>query len=367
MTKATGTSPLAVEPGTRLAALDGVRGIAIAIVMLFHFRSKAWVPGGFLAVDLFFVLSGFLITALLVSEYRRSGSIDLPAFYLRRALRLLPAYSVLWAVYLLTVQVLPHSVSRAPSWGEILASLALCIVYGFNWKLAHARQSPPDIAHFWSLCIEEQYYLIWPLMLIVGHRVLAPRKAILACATLALGACLLPALMHHTYGFGWRRLYYGTDTHIYGLLVGSACGSLHAAGLIPSCWLQRPLCKVALAAVLVWVAILIVRVAPGSAEFASREMPLASLGFGALVSAAATARSGYVHAALASRPIVFLGRRSYALYLWHLPVAHWLRDIEPLPHVVLCSLVSLGLAEVSWRVVEEPALRFKPHRARSCA
>jgi len=358
VSRADGLAP-ALRRGERLPALDGVRGSAVILVMLFHFKSKPLVPGGFLAVDLFFVLSGFLITGLLLSERRTRGTIGLKAFYLRRAARLLPAYLLVWLAYLLAVLLLPAGITSVASLTECLPDLALGLGYVFNWKLALSASSPPSIAHLWSLCIEEQYYLLWPcvVMLVAGY-CKSERQALLVYLGLACVACLVPGALHQLYALGWRRLYYGTDARLHGLLVGSVLGSARACRLPVFEWMGRPLARQLLAAAAIWFVADLMTVEPVDPVFLTGELPALSVGLALLVSAASELRAGAVYRVLASPALVYLGRRSYALYLWHLPLAHWFRRLEPVPHVLLCFAASLLMAELSWQLLERHALRY---------
>jgi peptidoglycan/LPS O-acetylase OafA/YrhL len=152
-------------------ALDGLRALAVLAVLLYH-ADIAWAPGGFLGVEVFFVLSGYLITALLLAEWHDQGRIDLTAFWLRRARRLLPALCILLAnVLAFTVLFLPEEVASLR--GDALATVG----YVLNWRLIFEQKSyfetvgrPPLLQHLWSLAVEEQFYLLWPLLFAAGMR-----------------------------------------------------------------------------------------------------------------------------------------------------------------------------------------------------
>ncbi len=204
-----------------LPGLDGLRALAVGAVLLYH-AGMPWMPGGFLGVELFFVLSGYLITSLLLGEWVAEGRIDLGAFWLRRARRLLPALFLLLAVTLVfAIFFMPDEVAGLR--GDTLAAST----YVTNWYLAFNQQSyfelvgrPSLLQHLWSLAVEEQFYLLWPLLFIGGMRLLRTRQS-MRIATLA-GAVASTLLMLALYNpdADPSRIYYGTDTRAAGLLIG---------------------------------------------------------------------------------------------------------------------------------------------------
>ena len=213
-----------------LPVLDGLRALAVTAVLLYH-ADLRWIPGGFLGVDVFFVLSGYLITSLVLAEWRHRGSIDLKTFWLRRARRLLPALYVLLVVTLtFAVVFLPGEVAELR--GDVLAAFG----YVTNWYLIFQHQSyfeavgrPSLLQHLWSLAVEEQFYLLWPLVLAVGLGVGATRWRYRRMMYLALGvATASAALMALLYrpDVDPSRVYYGTDTRATGLLCGAALAFL---------------------------------------------------------------------------------------------------------------------------------------------
>ncbi len=221
-TDAGGSSAPATPRATRLAGLDGLRAIAVLAVVLYH-ADLGILPGGFLGVDVFFVISGFLITTLLLAEHERLGRIRLRAFWARRARRLLPAlFLVLAATLTLAVVLAPDEVARLR--GDTLAALA----YVTNWYLILRQQSyfeamgrPSPLLHLWSLAVEEQFYVLWPIALAGGLVVLRRRGMLAASLAGAAGSALLMAWLYRP-DVDPSRIYYGTDTHATGLLLGAA-------------------------------------------------------------------------------------------------------------------------------------------------
>ena len=299
-------------------ALDGVRGIAIAIVVSFH--AFGWPRGGTLGVDLFFVLSGFLITTLLLEEHARSGRISLRGFYFRRARRLLPALFALLAPFLLLGVLTAALTGSFP--GSLFLGVGGALTYTSNIiTAADPRAMPAALIHLWSLAAEEQFYIVWPPLLI-----LLIRRGGLRLLGRALGVLLAVAILYRLQlslrGASLERIYYGPDTHPDSLLVGCAFGCYFVRGRLPWIISSERARKVSITVALVAVvatAVLLGRVPMGLA----RETQLVGTAFaiaaGVLVVCAALGGSA-VARALGVRPLVFLGQISYSVYLWHLPL-----------------------------------------------
>lgn len=350
----------------RNSALDGLRALAIIAVLLFH-GGVGWAQGGFLGVDLFFVLSGFLITDLLLVEFSHTGRLNLLAFWGRRARRLLPALIVMLLAVVSTVALSSGSAVPERLRGDVLASLA----YVANWRLAATstdyfslQADPSPLEHTWSLAIEEQFYLLWPLLVIGallaarGTRWLLTTTALVAIAASWLGS----GLAVHA-GIEPTSLYYRTDTRAPALLVGA----LLALALIryeEPLWRRRSaeigyelLGALALAGSLVlWV------VARGSSDWLYPWGFMASAAASvAAVLVAVVYPQGWWGRFLAREPLRRLGRISYGVYLWHWPV--YLAMTEERTHlsgVLLLAArvaVTLALAAGSWVAIERPVHR----------
>jgi len=361
--------------------LDGIRALAVLAVLGFHFAPGA-VPGGFLGVDLFFVLSGYLITRMIVAEYLAFGRFRFGRFYLRRARRLLPglaavllgclAVSVFWRDQLTTVR----------------AATAAAAAYVSNWWLSFAHQSyfvsagrPSMLQHLWSLAVEEQFYLLWPVITVavlvwIGRgprpadrmrRWVAGVAAGLALAS-ALEMGVLAALTDAPYSSDASRLYYGTDTHSMGLLLGAALGALMASPprrreFDPSTPRLLPVALSDLAALggLVVLAVAVFTV-DESEPGLYRGGFLLVAAIGAVVTAAVARRGSRVGRALDAAPLRWVAHRSYAMYLWHWPVAVVTRpgiDLPwPAPVVLALRLgVTVALADLTYRGIERPIRR----------
>lgn len=317
-------------------ALDGLRGIAIAAVCANHFFGLA---GGYFGVDLFFVLSGFLITTLLLEERDRRGPISLRAFYIRRARRLFPALAAFLLASLICV--LAFHGSRVPL-------TAHSFLYGgfYLTNIARAFQHPDPIngtpfAMLWSLAQEEQFYLVWPLLLIVLLRF---RRDTIAKFLLTLFAGLfIYQLILAIDGATWGRLYYGPDTHLGGLVIGCFVAVMRREGA------RLPARVGWVAAVFVLGAMIGVAGTLQSEVFGS---PLVALCCGAVIVAAL--EPGLLGRVLSLRWLTPVGRVSYSLYLWQ-GLALWLAGPN-----VFGLLLSILLAIASWMLVEN---RFRRRRS----
>lgn len=205
-----------------MPGLDGLRALAVVAVLLYH-ADLGWFRGGFLGVDVFFVISGYLITALLLAEWDGHARIDCVGFWLRRARRLLPALLLLLASTLLfAVVFLPDEVAGLR--GDALAAL----LYATNWYFVFEQRSyfetfgrPSLLLHLWSLAVEEQFYILWPLLFALGMRVLGRRRFLPVVLAGAAASALAMALLYQP-DSDTSRIYYGTDTRVAGLLVGAA-------------------------------------------------------------------------------------------------------------------------------------------------
>ncbi|WP_433048713.1 acyltransferase family protein [Dactylosporangium sp. CS-033363] len=337
-----------------------MRALAVGLVLLGH----AGVPllsGGFVGVDVFFVISGFLITGLLVAEVERTGRVSLLDFYGRRAKRILPAAGVVLAASLvLTVLFLPRIRWAATGWDVVAAG-----VYGINWRLAErsvdyfaADQAPSIVQHCWSLAVEEQFYLIWPLLIVVLARI-GRRRHVRPLLLAGLAVVAVPS-------FAWSvwltasepgRAYFVSTTRLWELGLGGALAILAPrAATLP---------RVA-SVVLGWLGLAAV-VGSAVAFDAASAVPgtlalLPTLGSVALIAAGCRPDSVGPAALLSLRPVRAVGAVSYSLYLWHWPllIAAEARfgALGPLAGV-LVVLAAAGPAIVTYKWIENPARRSK--------
>ncbi|MFL5910331.1 MAG: acyltransferase family protein [Gaiellaceae bacterium] len=322
-------------------ALDGLRGVAILGVLGVHLFGLS---GGFYGVDLFFVLSGFLITTLLLEEHDRTGRVSLRAFYIRRARRLLPA---LGAVLVLIAAVGPLYYSPG-----LVASIVASGLYAANIVRGFGRSDflgATPAAHLWSLAQEEQFYVLWPVALLSLRRRFTERRLMTLLAAGFVVLVLYRAGLAVA-GAGWHRIYYAPDTHMDGLVLGCLLACARRRGLT-----TVPVLAGCAAAVLAIAAFVF---GAQTVPWSLGGLPVVELAAAALVLAALS--PGPVGVVLSARPLVWIGALSYSLYLWQIP-AMWLTGWDrPWPALALTAVLTL----VSYYVIERP---FRRPRARTIA
>jgi peptidoglycan/LPS O-acetylase OafA/YrhL len=366
-----------------LRGLDGLRAIAVLAVVAYH-AGQGWLAGGFLGVEVFFVISGYLITALLLAEHGATGRIDRVRFWLRRGRRLLPAlFLLLGTILAFAVLVVPDETAR------LRADALAAFVYATNWHLIVGDQSyfeaigrPSLFQHLWSLAIEEQFYLVWPIVL--GAILLVGRRAALAVTIAgAAASAIWMAALFDPLGDP-SRVYYGTDTRLTGLLLGSALafvwvpavsrvalpgpGMSHrqrrrlerqavALGRWASARLGWALDLVAIGALVALAAFFL---AADAFEPFLYQGGLALLAIVTVTLIAAVVHPrGHVGRFLDLAPLRWVGTRSYAIYLWHWPIFALTRPeldvpFTAVPVLVVRLVLTALVAEASYRYVEAP-------------
>ncbi len=344
-----------------MPGLDGLRALAVLGVIAYHLQ-LGFAPGGLLGVDVFFVLSGYLITDLLVTEWQESGGIGLRDFWLRRARRLFPALFIMLIVVVDWVTLYDHAQLAALRY-DMVASMA----YVSNWWFIFHQVSyfasfgpPSPFGHLWSLAVEGQFYLLWPLLLLFGLRYI-PHRGLLAGLTLAGAAAsaLAMAVLYHP-GSDPSRVYYGTDTRAFALLIGAALalvwpGQKLSGEVSP---LGRLGIDLAGCAGLIIVLAMMWRTNQYETFLYRGGLLLLSAAAAILVAALAHPASR-LGRALGWEPLRWLGERSYGIYLWHYPVIVLTSPVVNTSgvNVVRAALqvaASIALAALSWRFVEEP-------------
>jgi peptidoglycan/LPS O-acetylase OafA/YrhL len=350
---------------SHMPGLDGVRAIAVLGVLVFH-ANPTWLPGGFLGVDVFFGLSGFLITSLLLAELDASGRLRFGRFYLRRARRLLPAlFVVLIATSILAVTVAQDAAARVKE--DVVASTFYVtnwwyVVHGTSYFEATGR--PPLLQHLWSLSVEEQFYLIWPLLMFGLWKIGRTRGVRYGALGGAIVSTILMTWVSVAQGMptfaDTSRIYFGTDTHSMTLLVGAVLATLWRPGTVIARLTPRGRIATAWlgAASLVLLLLVFWFVGPMSVALYRGGFLVVGLITAGVVAAAAV--SGTVFSrALAMQPWRWIGERSYGIYLWHWPIFMVLRpgidlDAEGWPVQVLRFALTFAAAELSYRFVEMP-------------
>jgi peptidoglycan/LPS O-acetylase OafA/YrhL len=347
-------SPIADTRKGYWPALDGLRAISVLGVIALHSGLHLGHAGGF-GVQVFFVLSGFLITSLLLRENNRSGRIDIVGFYLRRALRLFPAL----ALFLLVCGAVSLPLSAAYR-SQTLSAIPFSVFYSFNW--VQALRDPPFglVTHTWSLAIEEQFYLVWPLIVVLVIRLGGTPRMLFA---VALGAALLSATWAHQLwinGAGVSRIYYGSDTGAVPLMLGCAAGILYVS--VQWQGLASSLCRAAGAVGAVIVLVGFLKGWPPDLEYGAGVGAILALGAACAIIGLAAAPIRAWEIVLSLPPLVLLGRISYGAYLWQGPVIMLLAaylHLSPWPLLAVALPLTVILALFSYRFVERPFLQIK--------
>ncbi|WP_322410090.1 acyltransferase family protein [Microbacterium invictum] len=358
------------DPPRRYAGLDGMRAVAVALVVIYHLF-PAMLPGGFIGVDVFFVISGFLITNLLLREHARSGRIRLIDFWRRRARRLLPALGL--------VVIVCSSAALAVG-GDVLVRLGAQVLgaatFSYNWVSLtgdggyFAAATPELFRNFWSLAVEEQFYVVWPLVLPLF--LLLPRAwaragaAVLLATASALWMAVLVTTGAGAPGGDVTRAYFGTDTHAFGILLGVALAFATTAVLGRGSPASRPRWTSPVGAAAISGLVLLSFLAPVDAVSTfPGTLVAASLLSAAAITAGVWPGSRF-GSAIDAQPLRWIGDRSYGIYLWHWPILVLLlaglqgtgAEAGVPGSVGLAALVlTLGAAELSYRFVETPVRR----------
>ena len=370
VSSSTEAAPLVRSHLTYLPWLDGLRGIAISLVFIQHLQRIIYqngglfggprLPYGLLGVDIFFVLSGFLITTLLLEEHLNTNRLNLKNFYIRRALRLLPALIILLIFTIVFARLfLP---SDEANWTLNLSIIAL--FYGTNWVRAFGGPGSDLLGHLWSLAVEEQFYLLWPLALSMLLRLrLQRRRLILLIFSLIVLVCLHRSLMVSP-GVDPFRVYFGSDTRADSLLVGCLAAMLVS-------WRMITFNQTLLRSAIVLSLLIIGTFVFDLFGFASRTLytsgfTVFALAVGLFILRVISSPNVFVRL-LENRALVWIGKLSYSLYLWHfftiwitlrVPVSNALR-------VALATLISVGVAACSFYLIERPFLKLKSRYATS--
>jgi len=345
----------------RFAGLDGLRAIAVALVVIYHLFPGWMLHSGFIGVDMFFVISGFLITSLLLRERTAHGRIDLIGFWRRRARRLLPALFLLITV---------AATAAGAIGGDVLVRLGPQVLgaatFSYNWvSLAggadyFSADTPELFRNLWSLAVEEQFYWVWPLLLplllLVRRRWLRAAVAVVAAAASALW-------MAAVVGGGVTRAYFGTDTHAFGLLLGVTLAvGLERLFTAPPHWLTGRFARTVglVTGALGLAGLVAVATLPETQDAASFPGTLAAASvITAVVIVAATAPGSRLGPALDVAPLRWIGDRSYGIYLWHWPLLVLLTAVFGTPAWlgVVALALTIACAAASHRWVEDPVRR----------
>lgn len=349
-----------------IPALDGLRAFAVIAVILYHLGVN-WSQSGLLGVTIFFVLSGYLITGLLIKEHDETGRIDLLHFWMRRVRRLVPAIIVLIVAVALLCALFNHVLLT-----KMRPDIAPSLFFYSNWwyifrdlSYFEALGAPSPLTHFWSLAIEEQFYLVWPVLLLIAFKLGANKKVIRrGCLVLAVASAVLMAVLYDPMGDP-SRVYYGTDTRAMSLLVGAFLAFVwpgqqfteQSTSRVPrsTIWLLDGPAIAALAAIVV----IMVAVSGMSPFLYYGGIFLVSVLTAVVIAAIVHPRSLLARFAQV-RPFVWIGKRSYGMYLWHFPIIQLLAPTVnhvggyPWWFIVLVFALTFVVSGLSYTFIEKP-------------
>jgi peptidoglycan/LPS O-acetylase OafA/YrhL len=348
-------------------SVDGLRAVAVLAVLLYHLGID-WIPGGFLGVDLFFVISGYVITGLILDSIARSGTLDLRAFYLSRIRRLLPALVAMLVFTTLFIGVYaPETVRR------FVADIPYVLSGSMNWALVSRQQDyfeaigrPPLLQHTWSLAVEAQFYLIWPLVLLFILKYFGKKNIPYAALGIALAsgiALFAYSVRIDTQASAISHVYFGTDTHSIGLFLGSALAVSWQPQNLTKEISQRAQDFVDLIGVVGLLGLLstFLFINESDPTLYRIAFPLSAL-FGCATLISVVHPASRFAPILSARPLIWIGERSYGIYLWHWIVFQLTRPSIDLVGddwalYALRVLIVFALADISLRYIEIPVRR----------
>lgn len=343
-----------------MPGLDGVRAVAVIAIIIYHLNPQ-WLSGGFLGVDTFFVISGYLITSLLLTEYHNTGKIELMSFWLRRVKRLIPAVLFLvMGVIVLSLIFMPTEIQK------VRADSIAAIFYVSNWwyimqNVDYFEQfAVQPLKHLWSLAIEEQFYLVFPIVLLSLLSFIRRLKSIRIIFLILLVISMIAMMVLYVPNENVARVYFGTDTRIQTLLMGVLLALVWPPFQLKA-KVNRQMRTIIDTAGVVGLAILFI-----CFKFVSETNSILYYGGFFLIStvtllviASSVHPSGYFAKFLGNKVFTFIGSRSYSLYLWHYPIIVLIHhqfvqgQIPPLVYVVEILLMVL-MAEFSYKFIEQP-------------
>lgn len=348
-----------------IPAIDGLRAVAVIAVMLYHL-GFSWIPGGFLGVDLFFVISGYVITRLLLDSIQRSGGLDLRAFYKARIRRLFPPL-----VFMIFMTVIYIGIWAPETMRRFVSDSPFALLGGMNWWLVFRHTDyfdtisrPPLLQHTWSLGVEAQFYLIWPLILLLVLRQFGkakiPGAALFIAAISGIALLLVSFEVDAANASQVSHVYFGTDTHSIGLFLGAALAVSWVPQNLQEQVNRRAQDFIDGIGVFGFVGLLgtFLLVNENDPTLYKLAFPLAGL-FGCAILTSIVHPASRFAPVLSSKVAVWIGERSYAIYLWHWVVFQLTRpavDLEGSTWALytLRILVVFALADISLRLVELP-------------
>ena len=359
---------MAAKPSRYIAPIDGLRALAVTAVILYHLGIN-WIPGGFLGVDLFFVISGYVITRLLLDSILSKGALDLREFYLARVRRLLPP-----VLFMLTGTTFLIAAWKPDAIHRFLSDLPYVLTGSENWHLVAVHQDyfqaigrPPLLQHTWSLGVEIQFYILWPLILLLILKYLGKKRVAQASLVIAfisgLALFIYSLRVDSSSTNQISHIYFGTDTHSLGLFLGAALAVSWVPANLSKNISERAQDFVDGIGVVGFLGLLCTFffIDESNAALYRVAFPLAAL-FGVAIITSLVHPASRFAPLMSARPLVWIGQRSYGIYLWH-----WVVFQVTRPNVDLAGanwainaariLIVIALADISLRWIEIPIRR----------
>lgn len=346
----------------RINSFDGLRGFALILILFFH-TFQPYTHGGFIGVDIFFVLSGFLITTLLIKEHNKEQSINLKYFYMRRFLRLAPALIIMVSIFYIYSQYFLPEPQKSESFTASLSSLFYIanIAQAYNWyPMGHLLPT-------WSLSIEEQFYFVWPILFIILFSCLKTKKHIaFSLIALIIASWINRAVMAMDPSISIDRLYFGSDTHSDGLLIGSLSAILISMYENSSSKLltmikakTTHICHLALS----FYAISFLLLGKEIKSLYIWYFPLLIIISAILISSLYLQKNDFKNTLFTNKQLIWLGSISYGVYLWHWLIYRIINElgITGFQTGIYGSVIAILIASVSFYFIEKPILKLKKH------
>jgi len=345
-------------------ALDGMRAVAILVVIIYHLewlmpQLHPYVKGGFLGVDIFFVLSGFLITSILLSEREKTGTIGLKNFYIRRCLRLIPAFWLfLIGIYFFGSYLLPRfQASLVYGRNDFLYALT----YSMNWFSATNPGYDSNLNHSWSLAIEEQFYIIWSLVLFKAFSEKWKHRQIFFLTLGLIALLCISRAVRASFGTDTRVLYYSTDTRIDSLLIGCAASMLFVWKILPDNVVKRGWFRLLLLASVSSALVALFTFSHEDIGLYIAGLPVFTMAVAVMIYWLAVSENTSIHMILENRVMRWIGNISYSLYLWHYLMYEYAKKefATPGSQIFVGVVLAFIIAAASYHLLEKPFLRLK--------
>lgn len=336
-------------------SLDGIRGLFMLVVMICHAQLK-FIPGGKLSMSVFFVLSGFLITALLMQEWKRTGKISFKQFYYRRALRILPALFALLLVCSLYALTQERNDAIAS-----FKSIAATLFYVANWYIALNIGNSGPLTHTWSLSVEEQFYTVLPIFLTVLLCLKLKKRWMIGLLILLTAAAIIHTVSLWEGDASIRRIYFGTDARIDQFLMGCLIGVLASWNILPKTRQTILASKIAAIASVIFIVFLELTLYEADPFMSRGATTLIGIASAAIIINLISSPVKPLKDFLETPLLVWIGRISYGLYLWHFPIFRQIMalGLHPVLTIIIEVAITFAVAILSYYFIEQPFLRLK--------